>query len=191
MSLSRFKEEPIHWQPFIAVVGASKPTDYQKTAALAAGQLIARRGALVVCGGLGGVMDAVAAGVAKAGGITVGLLPGLKVPDPTSVTIPIPTGLGQVRNVVLARACVAMIAIGGGYGTLTEIGFALRLRKPLALIDSWKFNHASMTSDPEDLPRIFVAPCLLAPGSDADAAEADAVKNATEAVEWLFNQLGR
>ncbi len=70
-----------------------------------------------------------------------------------------------------------MIAIGGGYGTLTEIAFALRLGKTLALIDSWEFRHASMTTD---LPRIFVAD-----------GTAEIVENATDAVDWIFHQLGK
>jgi uncharacterized protein (TIGR00725 family) len=125
-------------------------------------------------------MDAAAAGVASVdNAISIGLLPGLDVAASSpAITIPITTGLGEVRNVVLARACRAMIAIGGGYGTLTEIGFALRLRKPLALIDSWEFTHASMAADP---PRLFTAPRLVTDDA-ADAAEA--------AVDWIFGQLG-
>jgi uncharacterized protein (TIGR00725 family) len=172
----------------IAIAGASQPTDYQITAAFTAGQLIAQRNALVVCGGLSGVMDAAARGVASVdNGICVGLLPGLDVAAGSpALTIPIATGLGEVRNVVLARSCRAMIAIGGGYGTLTEIGLALRLRKPLALIDSWEFAHASMTTDP-DPPHFFTVP-LLAADSATDSAHA--AKSAAAAVNWVFNQLG-
>ena len=176
----------------IAIAGASQPTGYQITAAFTAGQLIAQRNALVVCGGLGGVMDAAARGVASVGnGICVGLLPGLDAAAGSpAVTIPITTGLGEVRNVVLARSCRAMIAIGGGYGTLTEIGFALRLRKPVALIDSWEFGHASMTTDP-DPPRFFTVPRLAADGA-TDRAEPDAhgAESAAAAVNWIFGQLG-
>jgi uncharacterized protein (TIGR00725 family) len=179
------------WQPLIAIAGASQPSDYQITAAFTAGQLIAQRKALVVCGGLGGVMDAAARGAASVGNaISVGLLPGLDVAASSpAVTIPIATGLGEVRNAVLARACRAMIAIGGGYGTLTEIGFALRLRKPLALIDSWEFTHVSMTADP-DPPHLFTAPRLNADGAaDAAQREAHAVTSAAAAVDWVFDQL--
>ena len=176
----------------IAIAGASQPTGYQIKAAFAAGQLIAQRHAVVVCGGLGGVMDAAARGVASVGtGVCVGLLPGLDAAAASpAVTIPIATGLGEVRNVVLARSCRAMIAIGGGYGTLTEIGFALRLRRPLALIDSWEFGHASMTTDP-DPPRLFTVPRLAA-DSAPDSAERDAhaARSAAAAVNWVFDQLG-
>jgi uncharacterized protein (TIGR00725 family) len=176
----------------IAIAGAAQPTGYQITAAFTAGQLIAQRNALVVCGGLGGVMDAAARGVTSVdNGTCVGLLPGLDATAGSpAVTIPIATGLGEVRNVVLARSCRAMIAIGGGYGTLTEIGFALRLRKPLALIDSWEFGHASMTTDP-DPPLLFTVPRLAAHGA-TDSAEHDAhaAESAAAAVNWVFDQLG-
>jgi uncharacterized protein (TIGR00725 family) len=176
----------------IAIAGASQPTGYQIKAAFTAGQLLAQRKALVICGGLGGVMDAAARGVASVGNaICIGLLPGLDVAASSpAVTIPITTGLGEVRNVVLARSCCAMIAIGGGYGTLTEIGFALRLRKPLALIDSWEFAHASMTADP-DPPRFFAVPHLAADSaSDFARSDAHAVESAAAAVNWVFDQLG-
>jgi uncharacterized protein (TIGR00725 family) len=176
----------------IAIAGASQATGYQVKAAFTAGQLLARRNALVVCGGLGGVMDAAARGVASVdNGICVGLLPGLDAAAGSpAVTIPLTTGLGEVRNVVLARSCRAMIAIGGGYGTLTEIGFALRLGKPLALIDSWEFGHASMTSDP-DPPRIFTVPRLAADGAiDGAERDAHAAESAAAAVTWIFEQLG-
>jgi uncharacterized protein (TIGR00725 family) len=174
----------------IAIAGASQPTDYQIKAAFAAGQLIAQRNAIVVCGGLGGVMDAAARGVASVdNGICVGLLPGLDVAAGSpAVTIPITTGLGEVRNAVLAHSCRAMIAIGGGYGTLTEIGFALRLRRPLALIDSWEFGHASMTTDP-DPPRLFTVP-RLGVNTDGAEREAYAANSAAAAVNWVFGQLG-
>jgi uncharacterized protein (TIGR00725 family) len=178
------------WQPLIAIAGASKPTDYQLKAAATAGELIARRKALVVCGGLGGVMDAAARGAASVeNSISVGLLPGLDLTEEVSsaLTIPMTTGLGEIRNVVLARACRAMIAIGGGYGTLTEIAFALRLHKPLALIDSWEFSHPCMAADPATF---FTAPRLAADSAqDAAARDAHAVASATAAVDWIFEQL--
>ena len=175
----------------IAIAGASKPNAYQRAVAFTVGQLVAQRKAVVVCGGLGGVMDASARGVASIdNAISVGLLPGLDVASSSpAITIPITTGLGQVRNVVLVHACRAMIAIGGGYGTLSEIGFALRLRKPLALIDSWEFTHASTKEDP-DPPRLFTAPRLGARSMSDAERQAHAVRSATAAVDWIFDQLG-
>jgi len=168
------------WRPLIAIAGASKPSVHQKKAAFAVGQFIAQRGAPVVCGGMGGVMDEAAKGVASIdNAISIGLLPGFDFEGSSSaLTIPITTGLEQVRNVVLARSCRTMIAIGGGFGTLSEIAFALRLRKPLALIDSWEFSHASIADDPYPL-RIFVAD-----------KEAEPVVCAVAAIDWIFTQLG-
>jgi hypothetical protein len=137
-------------------------------------------------------MDAAARGVASVdNAISVGLLPGLDVAASSpAVSIPITTGLGEVRNVVLARACLAMVAIGGGYGTLSEIAFALRLSKPLALIDSWEFSHASMSDDP-DPPRLFTAPRLPThSATNLVERDAHAVKSAVAAVDWIFDQLG-
>jgi uncharacterized protein (TIGR00725 family) len=182
---------PAAWPPVIAIAGASKPTAYQLKAAFTAGQLLARRKAIVVCGGLAGVMDAAARGVATVDkSISVGLLPGLDIASSSpAITIPITTGLGEVRNVVLVQACRAMIAIGGGYGTLSEIGFALRLRRPLALIDSWEFNHASMATDP-DPPHLFTAPRPVGHSASDAEREAHAVRSATAAVDWILDQLG-
>lgn len=182
---------PASWPLFIAIAGASKATSYQRTAAFTVGRLLAQRKAVVVCGGLDGVMDEAAKGVASVDkSISIGLLPGLDIASSSpAIAIPITTGLGEVRNVVLVQTCRAMIAIGGGYGTLSEIGFALRLRKPLALIDSWDFTHASMTEGP-DPPRRFIAPRLVGSGASDAESEAHAVKSATAAVEWVLDQLG-
>ena len=169
---------PAGWAPLIAVAGASAPTEYQVTAAFKVGQVLAERGMPLICGGMGGVMDAAARGVANvSGGITIGLLPGMDIlASSPHVTVPLATGLGEIRNAVLARASRAMIAIGGGYGTLTEIAFALRLHRPLALIDSWEFNHASMAAD---APLLFMT-----------SRRDDPLENAIAAVDWISAQLG-
>ena len=137
-------------------------------------------------------MDAAARGVASvSNAISIGLLPGLDAAASSpAVTIPITTGLGEVRNVVLAYSCRAMIAIGGGYGTLTEISFALYLHKPLALIDSWEFTHASINTDPSST-RFFTVPHDAADSTMAPAKrDAHAAKSAADAVNWVFDQLG-
>lgn len=136
-------------------------------------------------------MDAAAKGVASVDkAISVGLLPGLDIASSSpAVTIPVTTGLGEARNVVLVHTCRAVIAIGGGYGTLSEIGFALRLRRPLALIDSWEFSHTSMTTDLYP-PRLFTAPRLVADSISDAEREAHAIESATAAVNWILDQLG-
>jgi uncharacterized protein (TIGR00725 family) len=102
------------------------------------GAEIARRGAILVCGGLGGMMAAAAEGAKSKGGVTVGILPGDKSSDANPfIDIALPTGLGPVRNALIVRASDAVIAIGGGYGTLSEIAFALRLDVSVVGLQTW------------------------------------------------------
>ncbi len=101
------------------------------------GELIAWEGAVLVCGGLGGVMEAVATGARQAGGVILGLLPGddVRTANP-GVTIPIPTGMGEARNVLVVKASNAVIAIAGGWGTLSEAALCLKLGVPLIRLKS-------------------------------------------------------
>ncbi len=123
----------------VAVCGASQATDDDRSAAAAVGRLLAEHGFLIVCGGGQGVATAVAAAVSAYGGTCIGLLPGDDPDDAApDVTIPIATGLGHLRNALIARSCDAMIAIGGGYGTLSELAFALVLGKPVVALNSWR-----------------------------------------------------
>jgi uncharacterized protein (TIGR00725 family) len=119
-------------RPLIAVVGGSVCTPQEAEWAAAVGRLVAEAGAVLLCGGLGGVMEAAARGAKAAGGVTVGLLPGS---DPAaanpSIDIALATGLGEMRNALLVRAAGAVIAIGGGWGTLSEIALACRMRTPI------------------------------------------------------------
>jgi len=105
----------------------------------ALGAALAEAGHLVACGGLGGVMRAASQGARSAGGEVLGILPGRSPDDANEfVTIPIATGLGEARNTVLATCAAAVVAVGGEYGTLSEIAFALKLGKPvLALRSKW------------------------------------------------------
>ena len=103
------------------------------------GRAIAEAGAVLVCGGLGGVMEAASRGAVRAGGTVVGLLPGFDVGDANRwVTLPIVTGMDQARNVILVRSCDAVIAIGGRYGTLSEIALAFKLGKPVVGLGTWR-----------------------------------------------------
>ncbi|MGO8687582.1 MAG: TIGR00725 family protein [Candidatus Dormibacteria bacterium] len=124
--------------PLIAVCGATAADAGDIAVAEEVGRLLAGRGAVVICGGLGGVMDGVCRGAAGAGGLSVGLLPG---DDPAEanphVGLVLATGLGELRNGLIARACRGMIAIGGGYGTLSEVAFMLRLGRPVCALGSW------------------------------------------------------
>jgi uncharacterized protein (TIGR00725 family) len=119
-------------KPIIAVIGGSTCTSVEADLAERTGRLLATRGAIVLCGGLGGVMAAVARGVQANGGTTVGILPGA---DPAAanpyIDIPLATGMGEMRNALIVRAAHAIIAIGGGWGTLSEIALARRVGTPI------------------------------------------------------------
>ena len=112
------------------------------------GRLLAERGATVVCGGLNGVMEAACRGAKSAGGTTIGILPGS---DPTAanewVDIPIPTGLGYARNILVVKAGAAVIAVAGAYGTLSEIGHSLAEDKPVIGLETWELDPPDGTND--------------------------------------------
>jgi len=130
-------------KPLVGVMGASRCGEEVSKLAFRVGELIAERGAVLLCGGMGGVMEAACAGARQAGGLTIGILPGLDERDSPPnqyVDVPIFTGLRDGRNWVNACACDALIAIAGGYGTLSEIALALKLGKPLVLLNTWKFE---------------------------------------------------
>lgn len=126
-------------QTHVGVIGAGGGLD-EKTALLAreVGRLLAERGATVVCGGLGGVMEEAAAGAREVGGTVIGILPGAtRTGANPHLSVSIPTGLGEARNVLVARASDALIAIGGEFGTLSEIALALKIGKPVVGIGTW------------------------------------------------------
>jgi uncharacterized protein (TIGR00725 family) len=103
------------------------------------GAAIAKAGAVLLTGGRGGVMEAASRGAARAGGVVVGILPGFAREDANRwVTVPIVTGMDQARNVILVRSCDAVIAVGGMYGTLSEIGIALKLGVPVVGLRTWR-----------------------------------------------------
>ena len=113
------------------------------------GAAIARAGAVLFCGGLRGVMEAASRGAAEAGGVVVGLLPGFRRADANRwVTIPVVTGMDQARNVVLVRSCDAVVAIGGMYGTLSEIALALKLGVPVIGRRTWKLAQPEARAVP-------------------------------------------
>ena len=125
--------------PYVAVCGSGEATTQEETLAEEVGRLIAEAGAVLVCGGLGGVMDAAARGCEAAGGRSIGILPGERR-DAASphLTASIPTGLGEARNALVVRAADAVIAVRGEFGTLSEIAFALKLGKPVIGLHTWE-----------------------------------------------------
>jgi hypothetical protein len=117
----------------VGVIGSGGRLDRESAeAARRVGAALARRGAVLVCGGLGGVMEAAAAGAREAGGTVLGILPGSDAGAAApGVSIPLPTGLGEARNVLVVRSSEAVVAIAGGWGTLSEAAFCLKLGVPL------------------------------------------------------------
>lgn len=133
-------------QPVISVIGSSAPPAETYELARQVGRLLARAGCTVVCGGKGGVMEAVCRGVAEEKGFSLGLLPaGIEEANPY-VTLPLSTGLGEVRNVAVVSSGDAVISIGGAFGTLSEIGFALKLGKPVIALNTWSVQEPGAQS---------------------------------------------
>src|SRR3954451_19270969 len=126
-------------QPYVAVVGPGEATPEQIATAEEVGRLLAERGAVLVCGGLGGVMEAACRGAKEGGGQTVGILPGGdRAAANPYVDVAIATGLGEARNALVVRAADVLIAVGGAYGTLSEIALALKTGTPVVGIRSWE-----------------------------------------------------
>ena len=125
--------------PYVAVVGAGDDVDPDLLAAAeAVGAALARRGAVVVTGGLGGVMEAAARGARGAGALTLGILPGAdRLAANEHVAVAVATGMGELRNGLVVRSADAVIAVGGGHGTLSEIALALKAGKRVAGIATW------------------------------------------------------
>jgi uncharacterized protein (TIGR00725 family) len=124
---------------WIAVVGASDATPDELERAEEVGAAVADAGAGLVCGGLGGVMEAACRGARSRAGLTVGLLPGTDREAANGwVLVALPTGLGEARNALVVRAADALVAIGGGWGTLSEIALALRTGVPVVGLGTWE-----------------------------------------------------
>ena len=151
----------------VAVCGESDPQTSLADLAFEVGRGIAERGAVLICGGMSGVMEHAARGARAGGGLTIGLLPTEDPEDANAyVDVAIATGIGHARNAILARTADGVIAIGGGLGTLSEIALALRNRRPVIGLRTWRFDRDGRT-EPE-LP-------LAA--------------NPTEGLDWLFQRM--
>jgi uncharacterized protein (TIGR00725 family) len=133
---------------YIGVAGASRPDPALVDQAELLGRRLAEAGAVVVCGGGPGVMEAVCRGARSAGGTTVGLLPGEDRGDANPhLSVSLPTGLGQGRNLLLVRSSDALVAVGGGFGTLSEIALALRTGTPVVGLATWSLHLGSRPVD--------------------------------------------
>ena len=158
---------PPHRQ--VAVIGPGMGAPDEVCAlAYEVGLLLAAQGIVVVTGGLGGVMEAAARGAREAGGVVIGLLPGDdRVTANAYLTAAIPTGLGQARNAIVVAGADAVIAVGGSWGTLSEIGLARRAGKPVVSLRGWQLTDA------DGLP-----------------VPLDTAESPQEAVEWLGDRPG-
>lgn len=127
---------------YIAVVGPGTRDPEVEAVAYRVGTEIAGAGAILICGGLGGAMEAACRGAREAGGSTVGLLPGTSRAEANPyVDVALPTGLGEARNALVVRGADAVIAIGGGFGTLSEIALALKIGKPVVGLGTWDLDR--------------------------------------------------
>lgn len=153
---------------WIAVVGPGQGNPKQLAHAEEAGAAVAEEGAWLVCGGLGGVMEAACRGARSRGGLTVGLLPGTDREAANGwVQVAIPTGLGEARNALVVRAADAVVAVGGGWGTLSEIALALKTGVPVVGLHTWEPSQAGVPVAgivEADDPRAAVADALRLAG---------------------------
>lgn len=139
----------------MAVCGASDPAPAQRELARQVGRRLAEAGAVVLCGGLGGVMEAVSEGASSAGGWVVGILPGSdRAAANPHLTLAIATGLGEARNAVLTCAADSVIAIGRGWGTLSEIGLARRRGRLVVGLDTWPLEGLPQATSAEEAVRL-------------------------------------
>jgi uncharacterized protein (TIGR00725 family) len=136
-------------RPYVAVCGSGDPSHEEAAAAEEVGRLLGERGAVVVCGGLAGVMDAAARGAARAGGIVVGLLPGADREGASPyLTVALPLGVGEARNAYVVRAADAVIAVGGEWGTLSEIALAMKMGKRVIGLGTWELDAGGRSLAP-------------------------------------------
>jgi uncharacterized protein (TIGR00725 family) len=139
---------------YVAVCGASDATPSQLDAAREVGRLLARSGAIVINGGYGGVSGAASEGAASEGGTVVGLLSESDREDANpNLTVSLPTGLGQGRNLLIVTAAESVIAIGRGWGTLSEIAHARRLGRAVLALDTWEVEGLEKVETPDEAVR--------------------------------------
>ena len=170
------RPRPAHPAAYVAVVGPGDASAAEQATAEQVGSLLAGQRAIVVSGGLGGVMEAACRGAFAQGGQTIGLLPGSdRSAGNEYLSVALPTGLGEMRNGLVVRVCDAVIAIGGSWGTWSEIALAKRTGKPTVVINGWHVRdprgHEAtdlirVTSPEAAVQAVFA---LIAAGEDAGA----------------------
>ena len=152
----------------VGVVGPGQADPRLEAAAEEVGRCIAEAGAVVVCGGLGGVMAAACRGAAEAGGTSVGILPGTDRHEANRwVTVAVPTGLGELRNGLVVRASDVLVALGDGYGTLSEVALALKAGITVVGLGTWSLIRPGGEADPG--VRVALDPAAAVREAMADA----------------------
>lgn len=137
---------------YVSIIGGGRCTAREYALAQEVGARVAELGAIVVCGGLGGIMEAAARGAKEGGGTTVGILPGHDRSQANPyIDIVITTGMGHARNLAVVSSGDAVIAVGGEYGTLSEIGLARKIGRPVIILAGWRLARE------EGAPGIFYA----------------------------------
>lgn len=148
-------------RPRIAVVGAGSCDDALRETSRRVGRGLAEAGAVVICGGLGGVMEAAARGAGEGGGLSIGILPGTRAEDGNPfLTVAVATGLGEARNALVVLNADAVIALGGGYGTLSEIALARKRGIPVVGLGTWRLEAAEPLVIEAESPEEAVATAL-------------------------------
>lgn len=165
---------------YVGVIGASEAGEPERELALAVGGALAEAGAIVVCGGRGGVMEAACMGAKRAGGLTVGILPGVdRAGANPYVDVALPTGLGELRNGLVVRCSEALVAVGGSWGTLSEIAFAMRTGRPVVALGSWDV----LPSDPLPDGAAEAVPAPVPPGSPGPSSVTGSLLRAGDPIE--------
>ncbi len=156
---------------YIGVIGAGHCSEEVTKTAFEVGRRIAEANAILVCGGLGGVMAAASEGAQSAGGVTIGILPGTDRSDANSfIEYAIPTGMGEARNLLVVRSSDAIIALPGGSGTLSELAFAQKLEKHIIDFGGWNISDAAhKASNAEEAVRLALQ--MTTPRMDMSARE--------------------
>ena len=137
---------------YVSVIGPGDADEETYGLAREVGRIVAGRGGVVVCGGLAGVMEAAARGATEAGGVAIGILPDEDRSRANPyLSFVIPTGIGQARNLAVACSADAVVAVGGGYGTLSEIGMSRKVGRPVVALGGWDLGeHVTVASSPEE-----------------------------------------
>jgi uncharacterized protein (TIGR00725 family) len=139
----------------IAVVGGGACSPEVKDMTRRIGHIIASHGHVLICGGLGGVMEAACYGAREAGGLAVGILPGEKEQANSCVDVGIATGMGHARNVIIVKSADLVIALPGEMGTLSEMALAVKMKKPVISLFSWEVCGAFQAKDPEEVEQLL------------------------------------